>query len=150
MADADTTIFRFVVDSDFYRQSLRLREQVLRAPLGLTLSEADISGEESHWHFGAFEENRLLACLVVKQIDTTKARLRQMAVASEVQGRGLGRQLVQEAEVWLGENGYTHIELDARLVAEGFYRGLGYKSRGAPFMHLGIEHIRMQKVLSFD
>ena len=41
-------------------------------------------------------------------------------------GQGLGRKVVDEAEKWIKECGYTEVDIDSRLEAISFYEKLGY------------------------
>lgn len=134
--------------SSAYRASLLLRERVLRAPLGKTLSDADTAGEDNQSHFGLFREDVLVACVVIKPLeDNCSVKLRQMAVAESFQGDGLGKALVSAVEAVMERSGIEIVGLSARLSAQGFYLRLGYRSLGAPYLEQGIPHIRMQKRL---
>ncbi|MCB5190838.1 GNAT family N-acetyltransferase [Methylobacillus arboreus] len=135
--------------SDLYDKSLRLREQVLRMPLGLTLSAADLADEAQQWHFGLVEQGDLLAFLVVKPAQKPLAKLRQMAVAPAMQGRGLGRVLVNATEQFLRQRGFDEVMLDARETAIGFYQALGYCVDGDVFQQVGIPHRCMRKSLAW-
>lgn len=134
--------------STAYRQTLGLREQVLRRPLGLMLSAADLEGEQAQWHFGLFnEDGGLMACLVAAPAGDGSVRLRQMAVAPQHHAQGLGRQLVREVEQELARRGITSINLHARTSAAGFYERLGYQATRGPFMEVGVPHQAMRKTL---
>ncbi len=140
--------FRF--DSPEYKQSLLLREQVLRQPLGLSLSKDDLSGEEQQLHFGLFESssfknNEIVAVVLFKPASDKLVKLRQMAVSSLSQGKGLGRHLVNSAELDIAKLGYTRIEMAARDTAIDFYRSLGYHTLGDKFKQVGITHVMMAK-----
>ena len=65
-----------------YEASKRLRETVLRHPLGLALSAADLEGEAAQIHVAAFEADRLVGSVTLKPLDADKVKLRQMAVAA--------------------------------------------------------------------
>lgn len=132
-----------------YADACRLRHEVLRKPLGMDLFAEDLEQEKSQIHFGLFEGEHLVACLVVVPLDAGKAKLRQMAVAAERQRQGLGRRLVPEVELELGRRGFRQLELHARLTAEGFYRKLGYCRRGDVFTEVGIPHVAMEKRLGW-
>jgi GNAT superfamily N-acetyltransferase len=57
------------------------------------------------------------------------ARITALAVRDGVQGRGIGRALVEAAEAWAWAAGAARIELtsgDHRLAAHAFYREVGY------------------------
>ena len=61
------------------------------------------------------------------------AHFHQFGVDPEVQGRGVGRQLVQACEAWARENGYRRMALDTAVPAQALralYRHLGYADVG--------------------
>lgn len=138
-------------DSAGYRQALKLREKVLRRPLGRSLSDLDLRGEQDQWHFGLFDsDGTLVACLVAVPGKDQSARLRQMAVEQEHRSQGLGRQLIREVEKELGRRGIGSARLHARTSAAGFYTRLGYWPTGDEFMEIGVPHRAMEKRLGSD
>ena len=133
---------------DGYREVLAMRDRLLRAPLGLTWSEADLAGESEQLHFGLFDESgTLIACVVVKPLDDDTAKVRQMAVDEPRRGIGAGRCLVKGVEEILRKKGIRRIEMDARDTAVGFYRKLGYEIEGGEFTQVTIPHFRMTKAI---
>jgi len=136
-----------VFDSPMYQAELELRNSILRAPLGLALSVEDLKNEELQLHFGIVESDTLLACLVIKPIDQSQVRLRQMAVAKTHQGQGLGSLLVSQTESMLRARGFNEVLLHARQTAIGFYQHLGYSISGEIFTEIGIPHINMNKAI---
>ncbi len=70
-----------------------------------------------------------------------------MAVSNDYQGQDIGRQLIRKTEATLQQKGFKAIELNARKVALGFYKKLGYLIEGDYFLENGIEHIKMMKRL---
>lgn len=132
-----------------YHAACTLRQQILRAPLGLTLSREELASESAHWHFGLFAgEHRLVACLSIVPLSEHRVKLRQMAVAEEFRQQGLGRQLIVATELFLQGKGIRTIELHARSSAVHFYRKLGYHETGAGFTEIGIPHQKMEKSLA--
>lgn len=130
-----------------YREMVRLREDTLRRPLGLTLDEPELDGERSHVHIGAFEEDSLLGCcMLVRESDKT-VRLRQMAVPGKMQGKGLGRALMSFAETIARDQGYKSLIMHARKHAVGFYEKMGYKVTSTEFTEVTIPHVVMEKSL---
>ncbi len=81
-----------------YLQMVRLRNDMLRKPLGLTFSQDELDGEANDILMGAFEDDRILGCCLLTKIDDTTVRLRQMAVPNNLQGKGIGRALMVFAE----------------------------------------------------
>jgi predicted GNAT family N-acyltransferase len=142
------TFREIAVATPEYGLERALREQVLRRPLGLPLSEQDLAGEEHQLHFGLFEpDGELVACVVAVKQSPTEARIRQMAVSPPEQGRGLGQRLMAELERSLRARGFQTFVLNSRKSAVGFYERLGYKAVGDEFVHLTIPHVRMTKAL---
>lgn len=142
------TFREIAVGTPEYRLERALREEVLRRPLGLPLSEQDLAGEEDQIHFGLFgPDDELLACVVVVKLSPSEARIRQMAVSPPHQGKGLGQRLMAELERNLQARGFQTFVLNARKSAVGFYERLGYKAVGDEFVDLTIPHIRMTRAV---
>jgi len=131
-----------------YTESLGLRSDILRVPLGKELSNSDTLGEESQLHFGCFMGDQLKGCIVAKPTESeTQVKLRQMAVATSFQGQGAGKRLVLDFELFLKKKGVKKIELSARGTAVSFYEKLGYEVVGEFYLEQGIEHIKMKKFI---
>ncbi|MBP5654903.1 MAG: GNAT family N-acetyltransferase [Clostridiales bacterium] len=58
--------------------------------------------------------------------DKERVVIGRVVVLPEYRGRGLGAQVVEEAEKWIAELGYKTIHIDSRLKTVGFYEKLGY------------------------
>jgi ribosomal protein S18 acetylase RimI-like enzyme len=142
-------VFREIIfGSDEYRLECALRNDVLRKPLGLSLTAEELAREEDQLHFGLFEpEDNLVACAVVVRLSLTDARIRQMAVSPTHQRRGLGKRMVNELEANLRSRGLTNLVLNARASAVGFYEKLGYTISGDEFIDVTVAHFRMVKVV---
>lgn len=133
--------------SNEYDAACALRHAVLRAPLGLSLYDEDLTQESDHLHYGLFNDvAKLIACAVVIPLENGLAKLRQMAVSEKYQGKGAGRHLMQGIESALVEKGFQHLELHARVTAVPFYQKLGYRVTGEKFTEVGIPHVRMEKL----
>lgn len=127
-----------------YQQMLDLRNEILRAPLGMLLTDEDINKDKDSILIGAFEEEKMLGCcMLVKNSD--KILLRQMAVKNDLQGKGIGRALLNFAEALARDIGYDEIWMYARKNAVGFYEKLGYSTSGEEFINLTIPHVIMRK-----
>jgi ribosomal protein S18 acetylase RimI-like enzyme len=76
--------------------------------------------------------------------DRSSGELLVIAMLPEYEGRGIGGQLMQQAEDWLAQSGcaraWLTTDVDQRLRAYGFYRHRGWidwkLERGMRFMHL--------------
>ena len=143
----DVTCQSFTFDSDAYRAALVLRDEVLRQPLGLRLTEADTAHDISATHLGAFIEDVLVGCVSLRVTGQRVMKLRQMAVLDTYQRQGIGRTLMEYADIVARAEGMDMIETQARLSAAGFYEGLGYVKQGDVFEEVTIPHIAMTKAL---
>jgi N-acetylglutamate synthase-like GNAT family acetyltransferase len=128
-----------------YEESVALRHEVLRKPLGLSYDPAELAGEKDSFHLALREGLELVACLVLKPLDERCIKMRQLAVRESSQGKGFGRELVNHAESFAREQGYAEIFLHARETARGFYEKLGYQVEGNPFTEVGLPHLAMRK-----
>ncbi len=140
---ADIRIISF--GSEEYLKTLRLREEILRVPLGLKLTPQELEKDIHDLHLGAFRDDRLLACLILSRLGEARMKMRQVAVAATSQGKGVGRLLVVESEKITWQEGFSEIELSARETALGFYKKLGYAVEGGATSTIGIPHFLMIK-----
>lgn len=130
-----------------YREMTRLREQILRRPLGLTLDSDELETERPHVHIGAFEEDSLLGCCMLVREDDRTVRLRQMAVSDDIQRKGIGKALMSFAENIARDQGYRNLIMHARQHAIGFYEKMGYRVTSTEFTEVTIPHVVMEKSL---
>ncbi len=133
--------------SNEYRQMVKLRDDVLRRPLGLGFTEEELTGEKDNMLIGAFEDDDMLGCCMLVEENPTTARLRQMAVLNDLQGKGVGRALMQFAENLARDRGYKVLSMHARKNAVGFYEKVGYKIKGDEFTEVTLPHYLMEKQL---
>lgn len=130
-----------------YRQMVKLRDDILRKPLGLRFTEDELEAEKDNLLIAAFEDERILGCCMLVEEKPGVARLRQMAVLNDLQGKGIGRALMNFAENIARDRGFKHIRMHARSNAVGFYEKVGYRAIGEPFMEVTIPHFIMEKKL---
>ncbi|MCA0397261.1 MAG: GNAT family N-acetyltransferase [Bacteroidetes bacterium] len=130
-----------------YRQMIRLRDDILRRPLGLSFSQEELDKEKEEILIGAFEDDKMLGCCMLVKEDPRVIRLRQMAVSNNLQGKGVGRALMQFAENIARDRGFYTLMMHARKTAVGFYERLGYEITGSEFEEVTIPHFVMEKKL---
>lgn len=134
------------LDTAEYALALELRRAVLLDPFGIDHEQAK-SDDPAALHFGIFDERRCLATLLLVSQDPRIVKMRQVAVAEDCRGRGLGRMLTEHAEGAAGDHGFEKVIAHARAPALPFYLALGYQTVGEAFMEVGIVHHRVQKLL---
>ena len=130
-----------------YLQMVRLRDIILRKPLGLGFTPEDLEMEKDNMLIGAFEDERMLGCCMLVEEQQDIVRLRQMAVLNDLQGKGIGRALMNFAENLARARGYKIIRMHARHNAVGFYEKVGYRVKGDQFIEITIPHFLMEKNL---
>jgi len=140
-------IFEAPLGSDLYAQALRLREAILRKPLGLTVTEEELADDAMRQHFCAVSCGAVVGTVSLRPLDETTLHLKQMAVAEARRRERVGARLLAHAETWAAEAGFRLMVLHARIGAEGFYLRLGYAQEGEPFDENTIPHVKMTKRL---
>ena len=130
-----------------YQQMVDLRMHILRKPLGLDFTKEELESEKEDVLIGCFEDDKLEGCCLLTKTDKKTVRLRQMAVTSGLQGKGLGRVLMSFAENVARDLGYEKLTMHARKSAVGFYEKLGYNICSDEFNEVTIPHYVMEKDL---
>ena len=130
-----------------YQQMIKMREDILRKPLGLNFDEKELESEKNNLLIAAFDDDKMLGCCMLVPENENIVRLRQMAVLNDLQGKGIGRALMLFAENLARDRGYNKISMHARKNATGFYEKVGYKVVGDEFVEVTIPHFNMEKEL---
>jgi predicted GNAT family N-acyltransferase len=144
---SDVVIREIAFGSADYQDELRLRHDVLRAPLGLVLGGKDTATDDVELHLGAFIDSRLAGVLMMRTVSSSVVQMRQVAVDPTIHGRGIGRALVIAFEERARLAGAREIIMDARLTAQAFYEKLGYETMSEPYTQSTIPHVKMRKAL---
>src|SRR5882757_4181035 len=130
-----------------YQLMVKLRDDILRKPLGLGFTPEELESEKDNMLIAAFEEERILGCCMLVEEQPGTVRLRQMAVLNDLQGKGIGRALMNFAENIARDRGYKILRMHARSHAVGFYEKVGYRVLGEQFVEVTIPHYVMEKKL---
>ncbi len=130
-----------------YRQMVDLRYNMLRKPLGLSFSKEELEREKEDILICLFDDDKLEGCCLLTEVAPKTFRLRQMAVISGLQGKGMGKVLMQFAENIARDRGYKRIMMHARKTAVGFYEKLGYIKTSDEFTEVNVPHYYMEKAL---
>jgi N-acetylglutamate synthase-like GNAT family acetyltransferase len=133
--------------TDDYQKMVDLRYQILRKPLGLVFNQNELEKEKNDILIGCFEDDKLEGCCILTPLDNKTVRLRQMAVIDGLQGKGIGRSLMNYAENIARDMGYQTLCMHARKTAVGFYEKIGYQIVSKEFSEVNIPHYMMEKKL---
>lgn len=121
--------------------------KVLLEPIGIPRNYIDPLKESGDLLIGAYADGQLVGCCILTRISDTTVQLRQMAVASFLQKKGVGAAILRFAEEQAREKGYHTLMMHARDSVVPFYEKCGYKIAGDQFFEVGIGHHQMQKEL---
>ncbi len=133
--------------SEEWNTCVQLRDMVLRKPLGLCFSKEELMTEGDDMHLAAFYNDFIVGCLILSPQDRTIVKMRQVAVLPLLQGKGIGRAMVDYSEMAAHDRGYRVMMLHARKTVVPFYTQLGYSIYDKPFKEIGIPHCKMRKEL---
>lgn len=126
--------------------ALQLRYEVLRKPLGLQFTEAELKKDEHDTHIGLFDTGECVATLTLTNLPEG-VKMRQVAVADAWQGKKIGQELCLFAEQHARQNGARRIFCHARKTAVPFYQKLHYRICSEEFTEVGLPHYAMEKQL---
>ncbi len=127
-------------------QTYALRHAVLwpDQPLDYVKLPDDDAGQ----HFGAFEQDELIAVISLFIGPDGVARFRKFATAPAWQGRGIGSALLRHTMEAATTQGAQAIWCDARQNTLGFYERFGLRPEGEVFYKGPIAYVRLQRALS--
>ncbi len=131
-----------------YKKMVKLRDEILRKPLGLHFTPEELNREKEDILLGAFDEDEILACCLLTRVDNKTLKLRQMAVQNNLQGKGIGASMMNFAETVARDKGYKNLMMHARDTAVGFYEKFGYRVKGDEFIEVNVPHHVMEKRLA--
>jgi N-acetylglutamate synthase-like GNAT family acetyltransferase len=129
---------------------LQFRYKMLREPWNQPF-DSTTDGNEADAINAYLEDasGTIIACGRLHENPGKKGQIRFMAVATEYQGKGLGKIILKFLEDKAKENGLKKIELQARENAVEFYKSQGYTQKEKTFMLWDlIQHYLMEKQLS--
>lgn len=130
-----------------YWHAVDLRYAVLREPLGLNYTREQLLAEDKDIHIVYYTDAMVMGTLMLSPAANGRVAMRQVAIDEQFQGAGIGSKLVEYAEAYALDLGYTQMTLHARKTAVPFYLKLGYHTVGDEFESIGLPHYVMEKDL---
>ncbi len=136
-----------------YTETVALRDEVLRRPLGLIFSPEILGAEAADFHLACYDkQGNLIGCMILTPEESVAeepatVRMRQVAVRPDHQRGGVGTAFVQYSEEFARAHGFACMTMHARETAVPFYERLGYQRYGERFQEVTIPHWKMRKDL---
>lgn len=139
-------------NSPEYQKALRLREDVMRKPLGLLLSEEDVKDDGKRIHISediimmsSFANDELICGCSLRIIHHKIAHIYSVFVKQELQNKGFGQRLMAYAENYAKSQGAKRLYVEGRKAAKNFYQKCGFSSCGLEYIDMNIVHQDMRK-----
>jgi N-acetylglutamate synthase-like GNAT family acetyltransferase len=144
-------IVRIPETAQEWEQYYHLRYTVLREPWGQPKGSEVLQDEAQADHAMVIDsETQEIVGVARMQTNTpTQGQVRCVAVAPHVQGRGVGKLLMNYLEEIAQQKGIKEIILDARENAVKFYLSIGYEIFEDSYLLFGeIQHYKMRKIFN--
>ena len=110
-----------------WEQYYDLRYRILRQPWNQPQGSERNEGDETGLHFALYENEIIKAIARLDINDEKSAQVRFMAVETEIQRKGYGKQVMLAIENYCKTKNISEIILHAREIAIPFYESLGYQ-----------------------
>ena len=132
--------------SESYRAAVRLRDAILVNPAGIVTTADDAAAERDLIHVAGLLGGEVVAtCLLVPEAGAL--RMKRVAVASRLQGAGIGTRMLRFCEAHAQSIGASALTAHARETAVRFYVKNGFTTEGEYFEEAGIPHVVVRKRL---
>ena len=139
-------VFKTPSNQKEYKEYDLFRWEILRKPIGKDITSLKDKFEESAFHLIGIKDKEIIACGRLHFNNKDEAQIRYMAVSENLQGTGIGKQILDLLEKNARENNAKRIILNARDHAIGFYKISGYKTdKKYNGSDTGIPHTTMKK-----
>lgn len=133
-------------NSPEYLEAVKLREAILRKPLGLTFSAEELEVEQDHVHIVGLKGNEVISTAVLVP-EGKNYRMQRVVVKENLQDSGIGSKMMKFCEEYAKNNGIYSIYCHARNSAVNFYLKNAWIAEGDYFDEDTIPHLKMRKIL---
>jgi predicted GNAT family N-acyltransferase len=142
-----TTTFKEIkYKSPDWTKAVKLREKILRAPLGSKFTAKELEEEENHIQIAGFLENELVATAVLVP-EGERMKMQRVVVSEILRNQNIGSNMMAFCEKLAKERNFASIYCHARDTAVNFYTKNQYQKEGDYFNEDGIPHLKMRKEL---
>lgn len=132
--------------SEEWKSAVRLRENILRKPLGSYFTAEELEEEKNHIQIVGVLDNEIVATTVLVP-ENQSMKMQRVVVKDELRSSGIGSDMMLFCERISSERGKYHIFCHARDTAVNFYLNNDYTIEGEYFPEDGIPHVKMVKVI---
>lgn len=122
-------------DTAIYNESLKIRNELLRLPIGKDLFDEDLNIEKENIFFGAFKNDQMIGTLSFFEEAPYIAHLTAFAVKKEFQKRGIGTKLIENLKQHLKKQRFKKVIVAAREEAVDFYGKCDFEVLNGPILN---------------
>jgi len=77
-----------------------------------------------------------------------KTKIERVCIIKNKRKLNIGSQLMNHMHNYLKKNDTNIVEISAQITAINFYKNLGYVEEGTQYIEVGINHIKMKKLIN--
>jgi predicted GNAT family N-acyltransferase len=130
--------------SQDWTNAVRLREKILREPLGTAFTDEELEEEKNHIQIAGFLDNELVATAVLVP-EGEEMKMQRVVVAENLRSKNIGSQMMAFCEKVATDRNVKVMYCHARDSAVSFYSKNLYEKEGDYFDEDGIPHLKMKK-----
>jgi predicted GNAT family N-acyltransferase len=142
----NTTFKEIAYNSPEWKNAVRLREKILREPLGSTFTNQELEEEKYHFQIAGFINDVIVATAVLVPEDNAM-KMQRVVVKDNLRGINIGSDMMAFCEKFALDRNCKWIYCHARNNAVKFYIKNGYECIGDYFDEDGIPHLKMKRML---
>lgn len=132
--------------SESWIKAVKLREDILRKPLGSLFSPAELEEEKDHIQVIGQLNNKIIATAVLVP-EQENIKMQRVVVTDEFRNLNIGSKMMTFCEGYSASENFKMIYCHARDSAVNFYLQNRYIAEGDYFDEDGIPHLKMKKSL---
>ncbi len=129
-----------------YEAAVKLREGILRKPLGLIFLPEELEAEKEHIQIAGFQGDKVISTAVLVP-EGKDYKMQRVVVKEGLQDSGIGSKMMGFCEDYAQKQGMRSIYCHARDSAVDFYLKNNWVAEGDYFDEDTIPHLKMRKAL---
>jgi len=129
-----------------WTSAVRLREIILREPLGSSFTDQELDEEKYHFQIAGFLDDALIATAVLVP-EGDEMKMQRVVVTENLRSLNIGSEMMAFCEKFASDKNFKVMYCHARDSAVNFYIKNGYTGMGDYFDEDGIPHLKMRKQL---
>jgi len=129
-----------------WEKAVKLREEILRKPLGSFFSAEELDEEKNHNHVVGFLDGKLVATAVLVP-EGKSFKMQRVVVEGALRNANIGSNMMVFCADYGRSKSAKTMYCHARDSAVNFYLKNGYSTQGDYFNEDGIPHVKMSKTL---